>query len=75
MDCDNPDDRALLSKPDKTRLAALAKGADMLLVDEAQRVPGIGMELRPSVPSAGHRGALGKPHGLRTEKIGGLGAA
>ena len=53
MDCDNPDDRALLSKPDKTRLAALAKGADMLLVDEAQRVPGIGMALKMLVDSIG----------------------
>lgn len=53
LDCDNPDDRALLSNPDKTRLAALVSGADMLLVDEAQRVPGIGMALKMLVDAVG----------------------
>ena len=53
LDCDNPDDRALLAQPDKTRLASLAQGADMLLVDEAQRVPGIGLALKMLVDTVG----------------------
>lgn len=55
LDCDNPDDRALLSNPDKTRLSALAVGADMLLVDEAQRVTDIGMALKMLVDSVGRK--------------------
>ena len=53
LDCDNPDDRAWLAQPDKTRLASLAQGADMLLVDEAQRVPGIGLALKMLVDTVG----------------------
>ena len=55
LDCDNPDDRALLANPDKTRLTALAAGADMLLVDEAQRVPEIGMVLKMLVDAVGRK--------------------
>ena len=54
IDCDNPDDRVQLSNPTTTRLAALAAGADMLLVDEAQRVPDIGLALKMLVDATGH---------------------
>lgn len=53
LDCDNPDDRAVLENPNTSRLAALAAGTDLLLIDEAQRVPGIGLALKMLVDATG----------------------
>lgn len=55
LDCDNADDRALLDSPSTTSLASLVKGADLLLVDEAQRVPGIGLALKMLVDTVGRQ--------------------
>ncbi len=55
FDCDNADDRALLASPSTTRLAALAEGADLFLVDEAQRIPDIGLVLKMLVDAVGRR--------------------
>lgn len=55
LDCDNADDRALLANPTSTRLSSLADGVDMLLVDEAQRVPDIGLALKMLVDAVGRK--------------------
>jgi len=55
LDCDNSDDRTLLENPTTTRLATLAEGADLFLIDEAQRVPGIGLALKMLVDAVGRK--------------------
>ena len=55
IDCDEADDRLLLANPSATRLAALAGNADLLLIDEAQRVPDIGLALKMLVDAVGRR--------------------
>ena len=44
--CDEPDVRRKLSEPTSTELGAEISGADMILIDEAQRVPNIGVTLK-----------------------------
>ena len=57
LNCDNYDDRADLEHQTSTELAALLAGYDFVLIDEAQRVPDIGMtikmigDLKLSVPT------------------------
>lgn len=46
LNCDNADDRELLSKGNATALAALVGNSDFVLIDEAQRVPSIGLTLK-----------------------------
>lgn len=53
LDCDNSDDRVLLENPNTSRLSVLAAGTDLLLVDEAQRVRGIGLALKMLVDAVG----------------------
>lgn len=53
LDCDNSDDRVLLENPNTSRLSVLASGTDLLLVDEVQRVRGIGLALKMLVDAVG----------------------
>ena len=46
LNCDNYDDRADLEHQTSTELAALLAGYDFVLIDEAQRVPDIGMTIK-----------------------------
>ncbi len=46
LNCDNADDRELLANATTTQLASVAGDADFLLIDEAQRVPNIGLALK-----------------------------
>lgn len=55
LNCDNADDRASLSNPSTTSLAALAGNAELVMIDEAQRVPGIGLALKMLADTAGKR--------------------
>ena len=55
LNCDNADDLALLANPTTTSLAALVGDADMLLIDEAQRVDGIGLVLKMLADTVGTR--------------------
>ena len=55
LNCDNADDLALLANPTTTSLAALVGDADFLLIDEAQRVDGIGLVLKMLVDTVGTR--------------------
>lgn len=55
LNCDNADDRVLLSGASTTRLAAIAGDSDFLAIDEAQRVPGIGLALKMLADSVGRR--------------------
>lgn len=44
--CDEPDVRQKLNEPTSTELGAETSGADLILIDEAQRVPNIGVTLK-----------------------------
>ena len=55
LNCDNADDLALLANPTTTSLAALVGDADFLLIDEAQRVDGIGLVLKMLADTVGTR--------------------
>ena len=55
LNCDNADDLALLANPTTTSLAALVGDADILLIDEAQRVDGIGLVLKMLADTVGTR--------------------
>lgn len=44
--CDEPDVRRRLSEPSSTELGAATEGADLILIDEAQRVHNIGITLK-----------------------------
>ena len=44
--CDEPDVRRRLSEPSSTELGAATAGADLILIDEAQRVHNIGITLK-----------------------------
>ena len=55
LNCDNADDRELLSSPSTTSLAAVAGNADFLMIDEAQRVQGIGLALKMLADTIGKR--------------------
>lgn len=55
LNCDNADDLALLANPTTTSLAALVGDADFLLIDEAQRVDGIGLVLKMLADTVGAR--------------------
>lgn len=46
LNCDNADDRELLSRGNATALTALVGNSDFVLIDEAQRVPNIGLTLK-----------------------------
>ncbi len=46
LNCDNADDRELLSKGNTTTLTALVGNSDFVLIDEAQRVANIGLTLK-----------------------------
>lgn len=46
LNCDNFDDRDLLSHKTTTELATLLNGYDIAIIDEAQRVPDIGLSLK-----------------------------
>lgn len=53
LNCDNADDRALLSNPTTTSLAALAGNKEFVMIDEAQRVPGIGLAFKMLADTVG----------------------
>lgn len=55
LNCDNADDRELFANPSTTKLEALAGDADFLLIDEAQRVPDIGLVLKMLADTVGSR--------------------
>jgi len=55
LNCDNADDRAILANPTTTSLSALVGDADFLLIDEAQRVDGIGLTLKMLADAVGMR--------------------
>ncbi len=46
LNCDNHDDRAALEDKTTTQLGALMEGYDLVFIDEAQRVPGIGLTIK-----------------------------
>ena len=46
LNCDNHDDRAVLEDKTTTQLGALMEGYDLVFIDEAQRVPGIGLTIK-----------------------------
>lgn len=46
LNCDNHDDRAALEDTTTTQLGALMEGYDLVFIDEAQRVPGIGLTIK-----------------------------
>ncbi|MBD2757654.1 ATP-binding protein [Spirosoma validum] len=46
LNCDEPDDRANLEKVSSTQLRALVGANQLLFIDEAQRVPDIGLTLK-----------------------------
>lgn len=46
LNCDNADDRELLSRGNATALSALVGNSDFVLIDEAQRVANIGLTLK-----------------------------
>lgn len=43
---DEPDIRSLLNSPTSTRIKELISGAEMVFIDEAQRIPNIGLTLK-----------------------------
>lgn len=49
LNCDNPDDRMELEYKTSTQLRALVEGHDLVVIDEAQRVSGIGMTIKMMV--------------------------
>ena len=55
LNCDNADDREVLSGGTTTRLGTLAANADFLLIDEAQRVKNIGLTLKMLADTVGNR--------------------
>ena len=55
LNCDNFDDRELLSHGSTTGLAALAGNSDFVLIDEAQRVENIGLTLKMLADTVGGR--------------------
>ncbi len=55
LNCDNADDRELLSHASTTSLVSLAGNADFILIDEAQRVGNIGLVLKMLADTVGKR--------------------
>ena len=55
LNCDNADDRALLANPTTASLSALAGNANLLMIDEAQRVPEIGLSLKMLADTIGRQ--------------------
>ena len=46
LDCDDPKTRALLSEPNTQEIRSILGKHDVVFIDEAQRVKGIGMTLK-----------------------------
>ena len=55
LNCDNADDRELLANPTTTSLSALADNTEFFMIDEAQRVPGIGLALKMLADTVGKK--------------------
>ena len=55
LNCDNADDRALLSHGSTTSLASLSGNADFVLIDEAQMVESLGLTLTMLADTIGKR--------------------
>ena len=55
LNCDNPDDRELLSHASTTSLDSLVGRADFVLIDEAQRAENVGLTLKMLADTVGDR--------------------
>ena len=55
LNCDNADDREVLTNANTTSLRSLAGNADFILIDEAQRVENIGLTLKMLADTVGKR--------------------
>ena len=55
INCDNADERERLSNPNTTQLLNMVGNAQLVLIDEAQRIPDVGMVLKMLADALGTR--------------------
>ena len=58
INCDNADERERLSNPNTTQLLNMVGNAQLVLIDEAQRIPDVGMVLKMLADALGARAQI-----------------
>ena len=58
INCDNADERERLSNPNTTQLLNVVGNAQLVLIDEAQRIPDVGMVLKMLADALGARAQI-----------------